>query len=71
MRKFLYGLAIITGAIVLFWMPVTAVKALGPNLSPIAGQMQSITPTIVKPAHCRARWHCHRRGHLRYCHRCG
>lgn len=71
MRKFLYGLAIAAGALVLYWAPVTAVKAIGTNLSIVAGEMQSKTPAIVKPAHCRLVRHCHRRGHLRYCHRCG
>jgi hypothetical protein len=71
MRKFLYGLVIAIGAIAVYWMPVSGVKAVGSSLSIVAGEIQSKTPRIVKPAHCRAVRHCHRRGHLIYCHRCG
>jgi hypothetical protein len=71
MRKLLFGLVVAIGAIAAYWVPISAVKAIGTNLSLIAVETQPKTPTIVKPVHCRLVWHCHRRGHLRYCHRCG
>lgn len=71
MRKLLYGLTATAVTAVLFALPVTPVDAAGANMTLIVKPAKTKTQSSVKKAHCRVVRHCHRRGRVRYCHRCG